>query len=255
MKHGNRTTMGGGGEGFPSTSWTQIAGIASQDQAQKRVLLGHLLGRYWKPVYCHLRRKGWDNESAKDLTQGFFQEVVLGRGLVDRADQAKGKFRTFLLTALDRYATDVHRRQVAERRKSDGMPTVQLDDLPDLPAEGGADRPDQAFNYAWATTILDEVLAKVETDCRRDGQAAHWEVFKARVVTPILEGAPAQPLVEVCGRLGIPDPASASNMIVTVKRKYRSALMETLAEHLSDPSEVEEELRDLIEALGKAGAR
>jgi hypothetical protein len=248
--------MGGSCEGFPDTSWTQIRAIALLDQAQRRLLLDHLLGRYWKPVYCHLRCKGCDNESAKDMTQGFFEEIVLGRGLVDRADRVKGKFRTLLLTALDRYATDVHRRQAAARRgPREGLPGIPLEDLPELPANGGLDRPDQAFIYAWATAILDEVLAKVETSCRREGQAAHWEVFRARVVAPILEGTRPKPLSELCRSLGIPDASSASNMIVTAKRKYRAALLETLAEHVGDPSEVEEELHQLMEALQRPGAR
>ena len=243
--------MGGGNEGFPTTSWTQIRAIHSMDLIQRRVLLDHLLGRYWKPVYCHLRRKGLDNESAKDMTQDFFEQIVLGRGLVDRADQTKGRFRTFLLTALDRYVVDSHRRQTADKRETAaGTPAIPLEDLPDLPADGSEARPDRAFHYAWAATLLDEVLARVETDCGRDGQGVHWEVFKARVLAPIMENAEPQPLAEVCQRLGIPDPSTASNMIVTVKRRFRSVLLETLGEHTASPSEAEEELHALMEALG-----
>jgi len=243
--------MGGDREGFPTTSWTQIREIHSLDEAKKRLLLDHLLGRFWKPVYCSLRRKGYDNESAKDLTQGFFEEVVLGRGLVDRADQGKGRFRTFLLTALDRYVVDIRRRQAAGKRASaDGAPAIPLEDLPDLPHDGSEARPDQAFNYAWATAVLDEVLARVETDCRRSGQAAHWEVFKARVLIPILENVEPPPLPGICQRLGIPDLSAASNMIVTVKRRFRSVLLETLGEHVDSPAEAEEELWELMEALG-----
>jgi len=243
--------MGGGNEGFPTTSWTQIRAIHSMDLVQRRLLLDQLLGRYWKPVYCHLRRKGLDNESAKDMTQDFFEQIILGRGLVDRADQAKGRFRTFLLTVLDRYVVDSHRRATAGKRISaDGLPVIPLEDLPDLPADRMGEQPGQAFNYAWATTLLDEVLAKVETDCYHDGQSLHWEVFKARVLTPIIENTEPQPMVEVCQRLGIPDPSTASNMIVTVKRKFRSILLETLGEHTTCPSEAEEELHALMEALG-----
>lgn len=248
--------MGGGHEGFPATSWTQIREIHSLDQVQRRLLLDYLLGRYWKPVYCYLRRKGHDNESAKDLTQGFFWQIVLGRGLVDRADQAKGRFRSFLLTALDRYVVDNHRRQTTGKRGlPDAIPDIPLEDLPDLPSDGSQAQPDQVFNYAWATAILDEVLARVETDCRRSGQALHWEVFKAKVLTPILDNAKPAPLSQVCQRLGIADPSSASNMIVTVNRKFRSAVLETLGQHVGSPSEAEDELHELMEALGKGCTR
>jgi len=248
--------MGGDNGGFPTTSWTQMREIHLLDQAQRRLVLDQLLGRYWKPVYCYLRRKGHDNESAKDLTQGFFEQIVLGRGLVDKADQAKGRFRTLLLTALDRYAVDCHRRQTsAKGGRPHGMPSIPLEDLPDLPADGKEARPDEAFNYAWATALLDEVLANVETDCRRSGQAVHWNVFRARVLMPILENAEPDSLAEICRRMEIPDPSSASNMIVTVKRKFRSALLETLEEHVDSPAEAKDELCELMEALGKGGAR
>lgn len=248
--------MGGDNEGFPTTAWTRMREVHSSNQAQRRLVLDQLLGRYWKPVYCYLRRKGHDNESAKDLTQGFFVQIVLGRGLVDKADQAKGRFRTFLLTALDRHVIDCHRRQTSGKGgRADGMPSIALEDLPDLPADAKEARPDQAFNYAWATALLDEVLAKVETDCRRSGQAVHWEVFKARVLLSILENVDPDSLAQICRRLEIPDPSSASNMIVTVKRKFRSVLLETLREHVDSPAEAENELCELMEALGKGGAR
>ena len=83
------TDMGGLRETFLTTHWSLIEGIQSGGD-RDRALIGLLLDRYWKPVYCYLRRKGCDNEQAKDLTQGFFHEVVLNRHLVDRADPSAG---------------------------------------------------------------------------------------------------------------------------------------------------------------------
>ena len=101
MKRFERTSMGGEDGRFHTTAWTQLINLTRQDVKAARDELSGLLGRYWKPVYCYLRRKGHDNETAKDLTQGFFAEVVIGRNLARQADPARGKFRTFLLTALD----------------------------------------------------------------------------------------------------------------------------------------------------------
>ena len=81
-----------------------------------RALIDLLLKLYWKPVYCFLRRKGYDNESAKDLTQDFFHEVVLGRDLIQRADPSKGRFRSFLLTALKRYLINAAEARRAQKR-------------------------------------------------------------------------------------------------------------------------------------------
>ena len=103
MKGGDDTRIGGDGGRFPTTHWTVIDQVEPGNTAQSRLLIGRLVTDYWKPVYCYLRRKGYGNEEAKDLTQGFFQEVVLGRKLIERADSARGRFRTLVLTALDRY--------------------------------------------------------------------------------------------------------------------------------------------------------
>ncbi len=92
--------MGGTGGVFLTTHWSLIEDSKSDDD-RSRALIGLLLDRYWKPVYFYLRRKGHNNEEAKDLTQGFFHEIVLNRGLIQRADKAKGRFRSFILHALE----------------------------------------------------------------------------------------------------------------------------------------------------------
>src|SRR4030065_2580148 len=100
MSNHDQTSMGGDREAFLTTHWSFIEDV-KQHRDKDRALIGLLLKRYWKPVYCYLRRKGYDNEQAKDLTQGFLHEVVLNRDLIDRADPSKGSFRTLLLHALN----------------------------------------------------------------------------------------------------------------------------------------------------------
>ena len=100
MGYEDPTEMGGTGRAFLTTHWTLIEKIKSGED-KDRALIGLMLERYWKPVYCYLRRKGYDNETAKDLTQGFLHEIVLNRGLVHKADQSRGRFRSLLLTALN----------------------------------------------------------------------------------------------------------------------------------------------------------
>ena len=91
MRNRDYTDMGGTGGAFLTTHWSLIEDVKKQPD-QDRALIGLLLERYWKPVYCYLRRKGYDNEQAKDLTQGFFNEIVLNLNLFGRAEQSKGVF-------------------------------------------------------------------------------------------------------------------------------------------------------------------
>ena len=151
------TSIGGPEQGFPTTRWTELESPCFE------LALARISRRYWKPLYYHLRHKGWSNEKAKDIIQGFFSDVVMGRGLIQKADRRRGRFRTFLLTALDNY----------------GMPNVyrherhvpQPTDLPadEIPAALTV-KPQDAFSYAWAAATLDDTLAAVEKQCVESGQ-------------------------------------------------------------------------------------
>ena len=164
MKWYEYTSMGGSIEAFLTTEWSDVRKIKAADEGCAQSLVNELAKRYWKPVYCYLRHKGYDNEQAKDLTQGFFQEVVLGRGLLQQANQAKGRFWKFLLTALQRYLTSVHRRQTADKRIPKGkLLRLEHVDPADLPALVGQLTPEKSFNYAWLSCLLDQLLEEVET--------------------------------------------------------------------------------------------
>ncbi len=255
-RYRDKTNMGGENEVFRTTRWVDIQAIRTADEAKRQIILNDLLKTYWKPVYCYLRRKGYSNEVAKDLTQGFFHEIVLGRNAIASADREKGRFRTFLLTALDNYATNVYHKQHAHKRRPDGdlfsFSAFDAGSGPDIP-----DRisPDEAFHYTWASQLLDEVLARVKDGCCRTGKEVHWNVFQDRIVGPILENTEAVGLAEICARHGVESEAKASNMIVTVKRRFNTVLKQCLRKHVESDEEVEDELNELLRILSKGRAR
>jgi len=251
-----RTEMGGQKEAFDTTHWTEILRAQTDDDARRKQTLGELLGRYWKPVYCYLRRKGHDNETAKDLTQGFFQEVVLGRELIQRAESSKGRFRTFLLTALAHYVTSVHRAQAAQKRRpASGLVSLEGLGAPNVPEPALSASPDEAFNHAWAAALLDAVLVEVEQECVGSGKEIHWKLFQARMVAPIMQDAEPTPLEDLCAEYGIATKAAVSNMLVTVKRRFQAALWRHVRPFVDSDEEVEQEIRDLVEILSRRGAK
>jgi DNA-directed RNA polymerase specialized sigma24 family protein len=251
VKGSDRTNLGGPRSTFALTQWTQIHAFTGLSPDQQKVVLNELVGRYWKPVYCYLRRKGYGNEQAKDLTQGFFHEIVMGRRLIEQADQGKGRFRTFLLTALDRYVISVHRHERASKR-SPGQAMIPLDDEADaIPMPTQDMGPDSAFTYAWALELLQEVLAEVERQCIQDDKEAHWRLFYLHVVEPIMTGRDAPPLEQLCRQVGVATPTQAANMIVTVKRRFREAVKDRVSQYVTSDAEVEQEIRDLMEILSR----
>ena len=255
MKRSENTRMGGKNEAFHTTQWTQILDARTLDPTRQRQTVDAVVGNYWKPVYCYLRRKGLDNEKAKDLTQGFFLEVVLGRDLVTRADRAKGKFRTFLLTALDRYIVSDHRGQTAMKRApSEGLVTLENVDSVNIPERAGATTPDQAFAYAWATDLLDAVLAEVKAYFCDGGKTTHWDVFHATVVQPCLEGVNPPPLAQTCERFGLDGKLKACNMAITVKRRFKRVLWAHVRAVVDSDDDVEAEIAELMEIFSDGRA-
>jgi RNA polymerase sigma-70 factor (ECF subfamily) len=251
-KRHDRTAIGGVKSVFQTTLWSEIRNAETNDMTRRRIIIDNLLKMYWKPVYCYLRHKGYDNESAKDLTQGFFHEIVLGHNLIQQADQTRGRFRTFLLTVLNRYITDVYRRDTAKKRQSaDAVVPLDPANLPYLPAKQLEAGPEEVFYYAWASNLLDEVLAEVKDEYYSTGKSAYWEVFNAKVLAPILESTKPPSLSNICAKYGIERQSKASNMIVTVKRRFRVILKRHIRQFVQSDLEVEEEFRDLLTILSQ----
>lgn len=246
MRRKDQTDIGGDRESFLTTHWSLIEGIQS-DEDRDRALIGLLLERYWKPVYCYLRRKGCRNEQAKDLTQGFFHEVVLNRHLVDRADVSKGRFRSFLLHALNQYLIDEMRKEAAGKRiPRDKLVPLDIVDPPELPPAVSELEAEGCFNYAWKSALLDQTLAEVETDCLKQGLGTHWQAFRDRVLQPTLDNLKPPGLKEICSRYGIEDERQASNMIITVKRRFQVTLQRNLRMTVASEAGMGEELNDML---------
>lgn len=243
----DETDMGGTAEAFLTTRWSLIEGIKKQ-QDPMQSLISLLLRRYWKPVYCYLRRTGYGNEQAKDLTQGFFHEVVLSRHLIERADPSKGRFRTFLLHALKQYVIDMGRRKSIQANiPQDKLITLEVDQLPVLPQTVSKWSPEACFHYAWKSAILDITLAAVKEDCLHAGQQIHWQVFRDQLLHPTLEGREPPSLKEISKRYDLSSEKTASNMVITVKRRFQRLLRKHLRSTVSSDDEANEEFRDFLE--------
>jgi RNA polymerase sigma-70 factor (ECF subfamily) len=251
MRAEDKTDIGGIQEAFLTTHWSLVDSIDTSNDADKnRGLVGLLLKRYWKPAYCYLRRKGYDNEEAKDLTQGFFHEVVLGRQLIEKADRSKGRFRSYLLVALNNYISTVHAAQTAQKRMPEGrLIPLDMTDPPDFCRVVRGYTPEESFDYVWVSALLEQVLEDVETTCCGEGKTVHWRVFRERVLAPITNGTDPPSLGEICHKYDIESPRVASNMIITIKRRFQAILRKHLSETVTSDSEIEDELAEISRFL------
>lgn len=245
-RYHDQTDMGGAGEVFLTTHWSLIEDIKSKED-KDRALMDLLLKRYWKPVYCYLHHKGYDNEEAKDLTQGFFHEVVLNRNLVKRAEQCKGRFRSFLLHALNQYLINVRTAEAARKRMPpEKLVQLEMIDSAEEPQAISNSSSQDAYNYAWLSGLLDQILSEVEAKCREDGMETHWNIFHDRVVQSILENVESPSLADICEKYGIEDEKKASNMNITVKRRFQAVLKEYIRNTVTSDAQINEELEEIM---------
>jgi len=232
------TSYGGLNSRFQTTEWTKILNSGLGES-----ILAELYAKYWRPVYSYLRRKGFGNEEAKDLIQGFFSEKVLGQQLLLRADRAKGKFRTFLLTAIRNYAIDLHRKQ---------KPMQELDDGFDEPSDTGD--PEAEFDIVWAQELLKEVLQKLEAECRTRQKDLHWRLFRAWLIDPKISDGRID-MGDLCAELGIDDASKAYNMIANLKGRFQKIARGCLRRHVDSDAEVDDEINHFIQVFSRSTPR
>ena len=251
MSNYDYTSMGGEGGKFLTTHWSLIEDV-KEHQDKDQALTGLLMERYWKPVYCYLRRKGYDNEQSKDLTQGFFHEIVLNRNLLERADIQKGRFRTLILYTLNQYIIDEHRKDTSRKHiPKDKLIQLDVADLSVLPQMVCQLDAEQSFNYVWKAELLERVLTEVKDRYIKQGMKTHWFIFRDRVLEPSMEDSEIPSFNQICRQYGIDTEVTASNMLKTVKRLFRSILEKHIRLTVLTEETVDEELKEFFKFLKK----
>lgn len=240
---------------FPLTQWSLVARAGGATEDERREALGVLMRRYLPALRAHLVfQKRISPHLADDLVQGFVCDKVVEQGLLAGADQCKGRFRTFLLTALDRYVIDQARFEGAKKRAPGGG-VASLEQFPvrDRATPPGAG-PSVAFDVAWAREVLAEAVKRMDEECRASERQDIWGVFCCRVLEPTLTGAPQAGYGELVARFGLRSPAQASNVLMTAKRMFERILRSVVAEYAEDEAQIDREIEDLRCILSRAGS-
>ena len=255
MNQWQRTSMGGMGSQFPSTHWSVILNARTQDETRRRLAIENLIEGYWKPVYCYLRKRGYANEEAKDLTQDFFCEFFLGTKLLQAADKKIGRFRQLLLTALKRFARNIERdKRRKKRAPSGGIFSLSSPQFAGIDPPGSADTPEQAFYHAWIADLLDHVLCEVKEQYNNPNMLNHWRVFQLKVLAPTLQNEHDLSMKQICERCGVASVEKAANMLITVKRRFRSILRRYVRNLVRSDTEAEAEFREIFGFLSETSA-
>lgn len=202
--------------------------------------LNELCHHYWPAIYAVARHMGNDRESAKDLTQGFFENLLSKNWLAD-AKQEKGRFRAFLITAFKRYAIHEWQRERTVKRGAQ-FTFVSLDEkvLDQLHGIAGQweRTPEQCFDRRWALTLLDRALKRLVTEYE------HFSVMKDSLTADRGEIEYS----EIAAKLGLSEGA-ARVVIHRFRKRYRELIREEVCCTVVNPHDVDDEMRDLMRAL------
>ena len=214
--------------------------------------LESLLRRYYRPLQAHLAWKfAMTGDAARDALQEFVQRRVLLANLLASAARDKGRFRTFLLTALDHFVVSEFRREsAAKRRPAGGL--CSLDELEGVAESSGRSAGPDACVESWAEVVIEQVLELMKSECQSQGCLDRWGIFKERLLDPVLNGADAVGYEDLIARYGFRTPSEASNALITAKRMFNRLLRQVVSDYAGQGADVEEEIRELRQALARA---
>jgi RNA polymerase sigma-70 factor (ECF subfamily) len=231
------------GENFRTTRWTQVS-RAKADSPDGRRALSELCNAYYEPVAAFLRYEMRDADAARELAHDFFAHLLAG-GAIARAEQERGRFRSYLLGAVKHFLS--HQREAWRRlKRGGGVDNISLNEtevhaVPDA----GVLSPDAAFDRQWALTVVAHALEALRGECVVEGRADFFEQVKPWLTGDTARGDQAA-LAARCG-------LSANALKVAVhrlKQRFRQLLKAEVAGTLDDPGLVEAEMRVLFAALG-----
>lgn len=223
---------------FPTTHWTLVMRVREGGSA-RQAALEELCGLYWYPIYAFVRRRGFAPHDAEDVTQGFFSKLLRDETF-DAAAADRGRLRTFLLSSLDRFFADQHRRQNTLKRGR-GQAIIAFEELhaEDRYAAEPRDHrsPEWLFTHAWAQLLLEGVRAKLQSEFAETGRA---DVFNALLPFLLLEDMPPS-YREVAQQLDSSETA-VRLLVFRLRIKFRDLLRAEVAQTVSTPGEVADEL-------------
>lgn len=220
---------------------------AHDPSVDSRGALERLCEAYWNPVFSFIRRSGHDQDNAQDLTQEFFARMV-EKNYLDIADPERGRFRSFLLTAVKHFLANQRDRAHALKRGGGENP-VQLDEAiaDDSRTSPGtrSDTPESLFERRWAVSLLERAMAKLRAEFASPDRARQFE----RLVPFLNRDSSGERYDALSEQLGI--SAGALRVLVhRMRRRYRDLVRAEIAETVATPEDIDDEIRFLMAVLG-----
>lgn len=241
------TEIGEGPGAFQSTLWSLVLRAKDPASPERREALEKLIQAYWKPLYLFVRRRGMNVEESKDLTQGFFAKLLTKDGLKTLVPE-RGKFRTFLLTAIKNYMADQFDHDRAQKRGG-GRTPLSLD-FEGADAEVALDpaakaSPDKGYQRDWAVHVMSQAMESLREFYHASERGGEFDQLKAHLTSLHPQDATYE---SVAVSLGI-SVDDVRNRVRAARVRYRDAILKVIRLYTDSPEEAREELKDLLSAF------
>lgn len=233
------------GSRFPTTRWSVVL-VAGEDPDGARDALSSLCEAYWDPLYSFVRRRGFEPDDAKDLTQGFFLSL-LERDDLRKLHPDAGRFRSFLCASVRHFISNEMNRAKALKRGG-GVVTISFD------AEEAEKRyrleprddrdPEKVFERRWAFTVLRRAEQRLAREWKESGRKESFEELRPLVAG----GGPHGSYAGIAAEIGISEDALKMR-IHRLRRRFGRLVRDEIAETVADPAEVDDELRYLLSVV------
>ena len=236
------------GGAFPTTQWSVVLLAGADSESKARTALETLCRQYWYPLYAFVRRQGRAHHEAEDCTQEFLARLLANAGMA-QARPERGRFRTFLLTALRNFLIEEwHRAQAAKRGGGKIIESLDLEKADERfthePVDPGL-TPEQAFDRSWAIGLLDAAVAELQSEYQRSGRGALFAALQ-----PLMWGnAVNESHADLARKLGL-NTHAFTVALQRLRRRLGERLRIDVAQTVADGTLVDTELRYLISALG-----
>ena len=236
---------------FKTTRWSIILSCADSgsDDAEAQAALAQLCKIYWRPVFAFICRQGHSVPDAQDLTQDFFARVLKGR-LLQSADRNRGRFRSLLLKALERFLHDEVDKRSA-RKRGGGLHFVSWDDwMAEAPShlsipkqESDNWSPERIFDVRWAATVVERALRQLGDECEKRGRRRIFDVLSSCLAAE-REDVSYATFARILGL----EETAVKRLVHRLRDRYRNLLRKEVAQTVG-AKEIDDELRYLCAAL------
>jgi RNA polymerase sigma-70 factor (ECF subfamily) len=233
---------------FHTTSWTLVNAAAANPTIDSREALATLCQAYWHPIYAFIRRRGCDSDQAQDLCQEFFA-LLLEKNYLIAADRGRGRFRSFVLTAVKHFLANEWDRSRAQKRGGNSK-IVSMDAIEAekwyAPTVTEHETPESLFERRWALSVLEYVTVAMRAEFTAAGKTEEFD----RLFVFLNREPDSGGYQQVAEQMGL--SAGALRMAVhRMRKKYRQILREEIAATVSTPEQTDDELRFLLTTLSK----